>query len=99
MENKLQTVNSKQLVTTTLPQLLTTYSPSECMRSLSKCNTLTKAIQSNTHTLSAMVRDHGPQKIEAYIKLWLIDLNESLDLRRPLKQSQIDFQTLRWNKD
>ena len=77
-------------MTTTLPQLLTTYSPSECMRSLSKCNTLTKAIQSNTHTLSAMVRDHGPQKIEAYIKLWLIDLNESLDLRRPLKQSQID---------
>ena len=77
-------------MTTTLPQLLTTYSPSECMRSLSNCNTVSKAIQPNTHSLSAMVRDHGIQKIEAYIKIWLIDLNESLDLRRPLKPSQID---------
>ncbi len=60
------------------------------MKSLKKFNTLTKAMQSNTPSLGTLVRSMGDHKIEAYIKLWLINLNENLDLKKPLTSVQID---------
>ncbi len=60
------------------------------MRALKRCNTLTKAIQSGTPSLGSLIRLLSEKQIEAYIKLWLIDLNETLDLKKPLQEHQID---------
>ncbi len=37
-----------------------------------------------------MIKFFGEQKVGAYIKLWIINLNENLNLKRPLKEHQID---------
>lgn len=37
-----------------------------------------------------MFRLYGPEKTEAYIQLWLVDLNECLNLNRPLKEHHIE---------
>ncbi|CAL2108208.1 conserved hypothetical protein [Tenacibaculum sp. 190524A02b] len=45
---------------------------------------------SNTPTINSLIRSIGTIKVEAFIKLWLIDLNLTLDLKKPLKEHQID---------
>lgn len=60
------------------------------MRGLKSCRTVAKAISSGMPSLSILVRTMGDKKVEAYIKLWLIDLNETLGLKTPLKEHQID---------
>lgn len=60
------------------------------MRQLSRCRTIALAMNSNTPTIGSLVRSMGTKKIEAYIKLWILDLNLSLDLKKPLKPHQID---------
>ena len=60
------------------------------MRALKNCKTVAKAINSGTPSLSSLVRTMGDKKVEAYIKIWLIDLNETLGLKTPLKEHQID---------
>ena len=60
------------------------------MRALKNCKTVAKAINSGTPSLSFLVRTMGDKKVEAYIKIWLIDLNETLGLKTPLKEHQID---------
>ncbi len=37
-----------------------------------------------------MVRTYSEKQIEAYIKIWVIDLNESINLKRQLMEHQID---------
>lgn len=37
-----------------------------------------------------MVKTYGTPKIEVYVKIWLIELNEILNTKRPLKETQID---------
>lgn len=41
-------------------------------------------------SLAVLRRDYGNEKIEAIIKLHLIDLCESVNLKRPLRATQID---------
>lgn len=47
-------------------------------------------MNSNAPTLSNLVRTLSDIKVEAYIKLWLLDLNMTLELKHPLKEHQID---------
>ncbi len=47
-------------------------------------------MQSGTPTLGTLKREFGDKAIEAYIKLWLIHLNQLLDLKKPLTEMQID---------
>lgn len=75
---------------TTSEQLSEIYSPEKCMRKLSAIKTPIKALNSNTPTLSVLVRNMGVKSIEAYIKLWLLDLDASLLLKHRLKPVQID---------
>lgn len=41
-------------------------------------------------TLSTLKKQVGNVAVEAYIKLWLLDLNVVLDLKHPMKPRQID---------
>ncbi|MFL0104951.1 hypothetical protein [Tenacibaculum maritimum] len=90
MSKELTTQKKAQLVTITSKELCEIYNPSKCMRLYSKCSTIPKALNSQAPTLSSLIRSIGGVKVEAYIKLWLIDLNLSLGLKQPLKEHQID---------
>ena len=47
-------------------------------------------MDANTPSIGVIIRKYGIKKIEAYIKIWLINLNEVINLKRPLKEHQID---------
>lgn len=74
----------------TLNQFLEIYNPSNCLRLMVKVRTINDAMEIKTPSIALMVRRFGQKKIEAYIKLWLMSLNESINLKRPLKDYQID---------
>jgi hypothetical protein len=52
--------------------------------------TITQALSSDLPSLARLRREMPLEKVEAYIKLWLLDLNMLLDLKKPLNESQID---------
>ncbi|MBB4117883.1 hypothetical protein GGR32_000155 [Mesonia hippocampi] len=60
------------------------------MRQYSHCKSIALAINSDAPRLSVLKRQLGVKSVEAYLKLWLIDLNAVLDLRKPLTETQID---------
>ena len=66
------------------------YSPSKALRVCSEIKTVEDSLKSRTPSIGEMFKNYGPEKTEAFIKLWLIDLNESLNLNKPLKESHID---------
>jgi hypothetical protein len=60
------------------------------MRSLRAVNTVEKALKAGTPTIGKLSKNLGELQIENYIKFWLVDLNEDLNLKRPLQASNID---------
>ena len=77
-------------MTITSQALLTTYAPSQAMRDFRRCSTVTKAMNADAPKLSVLSRQLGERAVEAYLKLWIIDLNNILDLKKPLSEAQID---------
>lgn len=49
-----------------------------------------QSIISNAPSLGVLVRGLGVNKIETYIKFWIINLQQSLGLKRGLSENQID---------
>lgn len=43
-----------------------------------------------TPSVASLVKTYGAKVTEAYIKVWLINLNSSLNLKRPLEEHHID---------
>lgn len=62
------------------------------MRELREVNTLQKVLDSGTQTptLAGLSRTYGEDKTEVYIKIWLVDLQSSLNLKNKMNESQID---------
>ena len=79
-----------ELAKITPSELLTTYSIKELRTSLAHVKTIEDSINAKTPTIGMMVRSLGANKIESYIKMWLINLNQSLNLKRGLSEAQID---------
>lgn len=75
---------------TTFNQFLMTFNPSECIINYSSVNTELSAIKSGAPTLGSIKRTYGVRKTQAYIKLWLIQFNEFLNLNKPLTEQHID---------
>lgn len=48
------------------------------------------AVGLSTPSLGSVNRTYGVKKTMAYIKLWLLDLCQSVNLKRPLTETQID---------
>lgn len=75
---------------------LTTLRPDILGRDLVQVRTTRDALaiaetsQDKYPSLSVLRRDYGNEKIEAVIKLYLIDLCENVNLKRPLKDTQVD---------
>lgn len=60
------------------------------MRKFKQVATVQKALEQHTPTLGKLTKIMGELAVESYMKLWLIDLNEALNLKRPLTETQID---------
>jgi len=73
-----------------LKEFLQNFNPSNSFRELKEVTTIEKALSSNTPSLWDITKAYGDRKTEAYIKLWLIDLNECLNLRKSLSETQIE---------
>jgi hypothetical protein len=66
-----------------------TYTISKLQRNL-KVTNVKEALSLKTPTIGAITREFGVKKAETYIKLWIINLNEIINVKRPLKDFQID---------
>lgn len=60
------------------------------MRSLSHVCNVSDALDAQTDSLAALVRENGTEKVEAIIKIYLIQLNDLLNIKRPLTEIQIE---------
>ena len=83
-------LNQQLSQTITLEELLTNYNPRACLKTLNGVNTVALSLQSNAPTIGAISRGIGLLKSEAFIKVWVINLSESINCTRPLKEHQID---------
>ena len=61
------------------------------MKSCRELKTVQDCIKSNLPSIGQSIDAYSNDFIEAYIKLFLIDLNASVNLKRPLNESQMDF--------
>jgi len=52
--------------------------------------TIQQAVSLSTPSIGSVNRDYGVKKTMAYIKLWILDLCQSVNLKRSLTESQID---------
>lgn len=59
-------------------------------KELSRVRTIREAIAFKTPSLGLLIRSFDKSIVEDYIKLWIVGLNESINLTRPLKEHQID---------
>lgn len=57
---------------------------------MSKIKSIEDAIESEAPSLVRISKAIGNVSVEAYVKVWLIDLNNSINTKRGLKESQID---------
>lgn len=53
--------------------------------------TVQDCIKSNLPSVGMSIDKHGCENIEDYVRLWLMDLNQSVNLKRPLNAGQMDF--------
>jgi hypothetical protein len=91
MEKQTVKKQEAQLAKNTLTELLTLYSPTKCLRKFKEVNTIQKSIELKLPSLVRYKKEFGEEKIESVIKLWLVDLNNCLNLRRPMSESNIDL--------
>lgn len=83
-------VGKQKYLPSTLAEFLTIYSLKKVKRDLAPVKTIKQALEVQTPTLGLLRKQYGERQIEAYIKLWLIELNELLNATRPLTEAQID---------
>lgn len=81
--------------TQTLPTVinnesLAIYSPKNLQLEFKNVTTVTQALQTGSKSMVALKNEFSTKKVEALIKLQLIELNEILNLKRPLNEKQID---------
>ena len=59
-------------------------------RDLRSVVTVKDALLVKTPSLALVKKQYGEEKLEAYLKLWIIEFNEVINVKRPLKEFQID---------
>jgi hypothetical protein len=94
MENQtnITTTTGKGKVSTQIifEKFLVTYSPNNVRRELKSVTTIQKAVKTKTPTVSKIAHTFGDLRAEKFIKVWLLDLNKSLDVKNPLSAKQVD---------
>jgi hypothetical protein len=78
-------------VTISQEKLLRVYNPNNCLKHSSKLKTIQDVINTDTPSLSKINREHGTIFLRSFIITWVLYLNETLTLKRPLSESQIEM--------
>ncbi len=89
MENQSPTTTSGALRRSSSVSLAA-YTPKALQVSCRGIATPLQAAASGNPCMAFLVRDHGTDKVEALVKLQLVELNELLNLKRPLTEHMID---------
>lgn len=88
--SQLQTTNKKELATVTEKTFLEIYNPVNLKIQFKNVTTALQAIDQGGKNLYGLRNTVGEKKIMALIKLYLIDLNDLFNLKRPLSDRMID---------
>ena len=70
--------------------LRTTLAPSKCRLYCANIKTIAQAIERGSPSISRIRKEAGDVPVRAYLAVWIMGLNESINCKRPLKESQID---------
>ena len=81
IENKLATITNNQF--------LEIFNPSKQLRK--KVTSVAQCLESESPSIASLHRTKGEKFTEAYIKLWILQLNKILDLKNPMSEIQIDL--------
>lgn len=82
--------NKETLVTTTSKEFLTTYNPKSLSIAFREVKTPLACIDCGGSNLYALRRTHGDVRVAAVIKLYMLELNNLLNLKRSLSEEMID---------
>ena len=69
--------------------LLSRYNPSNCMAHAGKLVSVTDAINSPSHSLGKIQREQSKKFTEGLVLVWLMYLNEILNLNKPMSEEQM----------
>ena len=69
--------------------LLSRYNPSNCMAHAGKLVSVTDAINSPSHSLGKIQREQSKKFTEGLVLVWLMYLNEILNLNKPMSEDQM----------
>ena len=87
------TIQEQQQLTPTVSKekFLRTYSPQKLLNSSQSVKTYDEVFNTKAPSIARIKKEMGASFTTGYIKIWLVELNEMLNLRRPMTESQITF--------
>ena len=89
MQNEVIVAPSQQLATISNEKFLEVYSPNNCLMHSTGIKGVSDALSRQTLSLVQIKKSKGEAFLRSYISLWLIYLNELLNLNKPLTEAQI----------
>ena len=89
MQNEVIVVRPNELATISNEKFLEAYSLNNCLMRSVTIKGVSDALSRNTLSLVDIKKGKGQAFLRSYITLWLIDLNELLNLKNPLSEAQI----------
>jgi len=71
-------------------EFFATFSPSKCMDLFNKQTTMELAIKTETYSLAKINKMYNRELAIEYVKLWIIDLNKDMNVKRGMSETQIE---------
>lgn len=93
MQNEVIVRQNQALATISNEEFLRVYSPNNCLMHSVTIKGVSDALSRNTVSLVEIKKGKGQAFLRSYIALWLIELNELLNLKNPLSEAQITLCT------
>ena len=93
MQNEVIVVRPNELATISNEKFLEAYSLNNCLMRSVTIKGVSDALSRNTVSLVDIKKGKGQAFLRNYIALWLIELNELLNLKNPLSEAQIKLCT------
>ena len=91
MQNEVIVRQNQALATISNKRFLEVYSPNNCLMHSSSLKGVSDALSRQTLSLVQIKKGQGEVFLRSYISMWLIYLNEVLNLNNPLTEAQIEL--------
>jgi Rad3-related DNA helicase len=90
LNNKSLQTSSDNSITPEQAKALTRYMPENFIPKIKKITTVKQALEQKTSSLAKIKNNVGVVRTEGLIKVYLVRLNELLDLKKPLSEASIN---------